>query len=443
MLLNYRYNIFTFILSSLMVLTACSQELETPFEANYVARVEVAAGDTIASIEATYGGRVSLWRPENGFALLGFQEESNLGQLSGIAESNQDTFFAPFRAAGSVAWKSGSAVWGGGSAAWGGGSAAWGGGATALGGGQGYTGSLPPQQQNALIWTKLRLPESYDIAQTWGAGITVAVLDTGVDTAHPALQNQLSPQNTWYDFVDGDTNPQEGSSTGHGYGHGTAVAGLVVQVAPSVKIMPLRVLDAQGRGDTDDIFLAIYHAIDKGADIINLSLGSKADSVLLIDAINFAYSRGVAVIASVGNEGEVRHLFPAKFSPSFPNLLAVGSLSRTEHLSLFSNFDEQALSTKKHVYTYGEGLYTIYPNASSVYATGTSFAAPLVSGTVALGLARLRQSNPTATATPVIAEFNDELASSYFFYSLSDLRRSVGVSGLNGRLVIRMIISEL
>ncbi|MEZ4608284.1 MAG: S8 family serine peptidase, partial [Deinococcales bacterium] len=262
-------------------------------------------------------------------------------------EPNEDTFYAPFRMSGSnvTTWASGGAAWGGGGAAWGGGGAAWGGGSTAWGGGVGYTGSLPPQQQNAAIWDKLDLGEAYDLAQTWGAGITVAVIDTGIDTYHPAFSKHLSPSSTWYDFVDNDTFPQEVAG-GAGYGHGTAVAGIIVQVAPDVKIMPLRVLDPNGYGDTDDIVSAIYHAINQRVDIINLSLGGSISSSLLTTAINDAYAKGIMVLVSTGNEGYSNDLlFPAKLAKedsSTPNrtanVIAVGSINLNDELSLFSNY---------------------------------------------------------------------------------------------------------
>ena len=91
----------------------------------------------------------------------------------------------------------------------------------------------------------LQLPTAHTIAT--GIGVRVAILDTGVDTAHPALAGRLLPGR---DFVDDDLDPSEaGGPADAGYGHGTHVAGLVALAAPGASLMPLRVLDAQGRGN--------------------------------------------------------------------------------------------------------------------------------------------------------------------------------------------------
>ncbi|MEZ4629405.1 MAG: S8 family serine peptidase [Deinococcales bacterium] len=383
---------------SIFLLSACSQEETTGVTGSYVAQVDITTQDTKTSIEEKYQAKVSLWQPELGLALLVFEQKPDISTLAYGAESNQDTFYAPFRiagsASGSAAWGGGSAAWGGGSAAWGGGSAAWGGGSTAWGGGQGFTGRLAPQKANARIWDKLDLGEAYDMAQTWGAGITVAVIDTGVDIYHSALQGRLSPSYMWYDFVNNDNIPQE-IAGGMGYGHGTAVAGIILQVAPDVKILPYRVLDSNGYGDTDDIVSAIYYAIYYGAEIINLSLGSIQVSSLITSAIDYAYSKGVTVIASMGNEGYSNDLlFPSSLSSSDGvnsykrGIFAVGSVNQYDQISRFSNYQPNLTSEVKigalRFFSYGENVYTIYPGNQSIYATGTSFAAPIVSGTVAL-----------------------------------------------------------
>src|SRR6185295_13063961 len=104
----------------------------------------------------------------------------------------------------------------------------------------------------------------------------VAVLDSGVDLSHPALAAHLI---AGYDFVDGDADPQEAPG-GSGVGHGTHVAGLIALAAPEARIMPVRVLDAEGAGDMWRLARALVWASDPdgdpatpdGADVINLSL---------------------------------------------------------------------------------------------------------------------------------------------------------------------------
>ncbi|MBI3256371.1 MAG: S8 family serine peptidase [Actinobacteria bacterium] len=145
--------------------------------------------------------------------------------------------------------------------------------------------------------------------QTMGRGITVAVIDTGVDLAHEDLAAQLVPGN---DFVDGDRTPQDVN------GHGTHVAGViaatrgndlgVVGVAPEARIMPIRALDAEGVGTPAAVIAAVRWAVDNGAAVINLSVtevtaqgGPFAGS--LTSAIEQAWAKGVIVVLASGNDG--------------------------------------------------------------------------------------------------------------------------------------------
>jgi hypothetical protein len=136
--------------------------------------------------------------------------------------------------------------------------------------------------------TALRLEQAH--ALTRGAGVRVAVLDTGIDAAHPAFAGRLLQG---YDFVDGKLDPSEVVVPGSfSYGHGTHVAGLVALAAPQAQIMPLRVLDAQGQGNAWVLAEAMLYAVDPdrnpatddGAQVINMSLGS-TNRTQLFDAI--------------------------------------------------------------------------------------------------------------------------------------------------------------
>ncbi|HJQ30268.1 MAG TPA: S8 family serine peptidase, partial [Rubrobacter sp.] len=142
-----------------------------------------------------------------------------------------------------------------------------------------------------------------------GKGTIVAVLDTGAQLDHPALLANFSGVKR-YDFVDDDKNPSEspvGADTdGDGitddlFGHGTHVAGIVDIVAPKAKIMPIRVLDTEGYGNVFTISQAISYAKRNGADVINLSLGSRSRSKLLQQEIKSATANGVLVAAAAGN----------------------------------------------------------------------------------------------------------------------------------------------
>lgn len=131
--------------------------------------------------------------------------------------------------------------------AWSGGIRAWSGGIRAWSGGGELERTGAVLLENAAIWERLSLAAAHQaLAPKLGRGVTVAVIDTGIDTRHPIFSGRLSERSSWYDFVDGDREPQE--APGVAFGHGTMVASIVLQLAPEATLMPLRVLDGDGGG---------------------------------------------------------------------------------------------------------------------------------------------------------------------------------------------------
>ena len=257
-------------------------------------------------------------------------------------------------------------------------------------------------------------PQALNLAEAQrrasGEGVRVAVLDTGVDASHPLLAGRLLPG---CDFVDGDTNPAEGGSAANSaWGHGTHVAGLVAMVAPGARIMPLRVLDADGVGNAWVLAEAMLYALDPdgnpatddGAHVINLSLGSLArtrlmDSIALLaacapavpdDAIadrsdpgyrddeqRCAGSNGAVVVAAAGNDASnSEKQYPA--AEGAYGLLSVGASTAAGRLAGFSNFGPWI-----DLAAPGEGITSAVPGGWGTWS-GTSMAAPLAAGSVAL-----------------------------------------------------------
>src|SRR5947199_130270 len=155
----------------------------------------------------------------------------------------------------------------------------WSGGISWTGGGDagGYVAQWAPQM--------IRLGAAHNV--TRGAGVKVAILDTGFDVTHPALAGHMLPG---YDFVDNDNDPSEVGDVQHGpYGHGTHVAGLVALTAPAAKIIPIRVLAPDGVGNIWVLAEALAYAIDPdgnpntddGAHVINMSLSTPRRTNLL------------------------------------------------------------------------------------------------------------------------------------------------------------------
>lgn len=280
-----------------------------------------------------------------------------------------------------------------GNTAWAGGNTAWAGGNTAWAGGTSTGGSINALAANAPAWTKLDLGSGQKLAPLLGQGIKVAVIDTGIDIAHPAFAGHLDVASGW-DYVGGDAIPQEVNWATSGYsasyGHGTAVAGVILQVAPNATIVPFRVLNPNGSGRLSNIIMAVNDATKYGAKVINMSLGTTTASVALSTAIKSAISSGVMVVASSGNSGDSNVSYPARYAPDMQlalggGLISVGSISLDDKKSSFST-----CGLSLDILAPGEAVATTFPNSQRTTATGTSFAAPMVSGAVALAMSNGR-----------------------------------------------------
>jgi hypothetical protein len=265
-------------------------------------------------------------------------------------------------------------------------------------------------------------------SNTPGYGAVVAVIDTGVDPSHPALQGVLLPG---YDFVhnqpgasdwadldqstaailnqstsailnqstsailNGSQVVQLNQSTAAildqstaailnsttlpaEFGHGTMVAGLIHLVAPGAQILPLKAFSANGSAANSDIIRAIYYAVDNGANVINMSFTEADLSSELLLAVNYANRHGVVCVSSVGNTAQTAPAYPASLGEVF----GVGSVSAAGTLSTFSSYGPDLLT----LVAPGEGLITTYPGNHWAGVSGTSFSAALVSANVAVGL---------------------------------------------------------
>ena len=346
----------------------------------YLLTVKLQSAETQAEVAQRYGGEVVVWL-EGERAVLKMNAEAKSALLSsGVSlqnttlESNIPLKAPEVQASGWNAWGSGWNAWSGGWNAWSGGWNAWSGGTS--------TPALP--SENNPIWSAIRLRQAHAASTNVGAGVKVAVLDTGVDTSHSMFTGRLAPSSEWKDFVGNDANPQEvnANTTPNAFGHGTAVAGIITQVAPRATILPIRVLSPNGSGTLDSVVQGIYWAADKGAQIINLSLGSTEYATALYDSIAYAHSKGAYVVASAGNAGvEGNSTYPAHMTSWFPGykLMGISSVKSNFQASSFSNRGYQNYAAAP-----GEDLFSAYPGNQVVKTIGTSFAAPLFAGTLAL-----------------------------------------------------------
>jgi subtilisin family serine protease len=260
------------------------------------------------------------------------------------------------------------------------------------------------QPANQLI----RTDATHSAFSVAGAGVIVAVIDTGVDPNHPVLRGVLLPG---YDFTRNQIGGSErtdisGSAPNSGsaqaaevnqrtvavldqrtvavldnqkysaFGHGTMTAGLVHLVAPQAKIMPLKAFHSDGTAYDSDILRAIYYAVGNGADVMNMSFNYTSYSPELAKAIRYANSKGVVSVASAGNDGQETVTYPGGFF----GVIDVASTSNTDIQSVFTNYGAPPVWLAAP----GEGVVTTYPWNTYAAGWGTSFSTPLVAGTAAL-----------------------------------------------------------
>lgn len=227
-------------------------------------------------------------------------------------------------------------------------------------------------------------PQAFD-----AAGVTVAILDTGVDVTHPDLEG----------VVDGSFNARDGTAdVTDDNGHGTHVAGIVAAghnsigidgAAPQVHLLAVKVLDANGVGDHSDIARGIVWAVDHGASVINLSLGGPETSTILAAAVEYAAAHDVVVVAAAGN-GALDGNEPS-YPAALDQVIGVGAVGPDDRPAIFSNTGPYV-----DVAAPGIGIVSTIPGGYG-WLSGTSQAAPFV----AAAAARLRAARPELNAAQV------------------------------------------
>lgn len=242
-----------------------------------------------------------------------------------------------------------------------------------------------------------------------GAGVKVAVLDTGVQANHPDLNGKVVLQ---YDFAYNDSVANDVD------GHGTHTAGTVgattfnatgvASLGYNVQLMCGKVLDDTGSGSHAAIANGIIWAADNGAKVINMSLGGTAGSTTLQNAVNYAWNKGVVVVASAGNAGNTRANYPAYYT----NALAVAATDRNDARASFSTYGSWV-----DIAAPGVDVASTYINSQYVYMSGTSMAAPHVSALAGLVWGTSYGTSATAVRNRLVST-GDTVSSGFKSYPL-------------------------
>ncbi len=245
--------------------------------------------------------------------------------------------------------------------------------------------------------TKVSAPQAWDVSQGTSA-VVIAIVDSGVDPTHPDLAAKLLPG---YNFVDNNTN------TADLYGHGTSVAGVAAAVgnngigvaglAWQSRILPVRVSDSTGIAYISAIAQGMTWAADNGAKVVNVSLGGVAGSPSMTSAAQYVLSKGGIVVASAGNCG----CFDATAENQY--VISVAATDQND-----ARWASSSQGNYVDISAPGVGIVTTARGGGTVTVQGTSFAAPLVAGVLALMRSANPQLSPTELKNLLFANTDDK-----------------------------------
>lgn len=265
------------------------------------------------------------------------------------------------------------------------------------------TGKGDPLSNKTWHLFAVNAPQVWSSGVAGNPGIRIAIIDSGIDYNHPDINANLV------------RNP-DGSLVGWDYiwscglpfdrdGHGTFVAAIAAAigdngigtsgVCPRCSIMPLRFLNFEGLGDTEDAIDAIYRAIKNHAAVINLSFAGEGYDDDLKKAILAADAANIVVVVAAGNDHENvddSSTYPAKFA--LPNMLTVSAVDQNGRLTSRSNWGQRSVN----IAAPGDEIWSLWLNGEYDKGDGTSLAAPVVAGVVGL----IRSANPSLNARTVV-----------------------------------------
>ena len=233
--------------------------------------------------------------------------------------------------------------------------------------------------------TKIGAPAAWDLSL--GTGVTIAILDTGVDGTHPDLSAQMVPGWNFY---------ANNSNTSDTYGHGTGVAGTaaatsnngvgVASIAGRANLMPIVIADSSGVGYWSLIAQGISYAADHGARLANISYENLLSSSSIVSAAQYMKSKNGLVVIAAGNCGCNANLTPST------SMIPVSATDANDQITTFSSYGSYVVISAP-----GSYIYTTTMGGGYAQGIGTSFASPIVAGTVAL----MMSANPGLANTKI------------------------------------------
>jgi hypothetical protein len=267
-----------------------------------------------------------------------------------------------------------------------------------------------PRYPNDPFYSVQWALEQIEAPAAWGystgQGTLIAIIDTGTDLDHPDLADKVRTDID-YDFINDDDTADDDHSHGtHVSGsaaattnNGTGIAGLGWEAM----ILPIKVLDSQGDGDSADLAQAIRYAADHGADVINMSLGGPVDCPLAVqEAADYAHARGVVLVAASGNHGGSDGPNAEMFPANCQHVLGVGATTINDAIGSYSNYGAHV-----SVVAPGSGIYSTWTGGSYVNDSGTSMATPHVAGLAALVMAHYPAYTPDEIASALLDNADD------------------------------------
>jgi subtilisin family serine protease len=243
----------------------------------------------------------------------------------------------------------------------------------------------PPDPAQTLEWGVNRIDADLAWATSRGTGVKVCVIDTGIDKDHPDLVANLKGGVNFV-WQKGRLNP---SNWDDDDGHGTHVAGIiaaadntigVVGVAPEAWLYAAKVLNKQGSGYVSDVIAGINWAVNNGMQVANMSLGTSADIQSLHDACDTAYARGIVLVGAAGNSGDGDATTnEVEYPGAYSSVIAVAAADSADQVAAWSSSGPQV-----ELAAPGVSIRSTYMGGGYKILSGTSMAAPHVSGTAGL-----------------------------------------------------------